>query len=333
MSPKVVTIRHRLTSDPDVTGSYVVDTTTLEVPVSGVFTQPFFITGLLNGTSYTVAIKSACGTVDFKQAFTTPCTCPAGFVSSADSSQCEKVETVPPTINQSNYCYAASQNGAYSTRFARIYNGGWSNSSIALVSAPISDVFAEMAFAPYWANPTLSPTLGIMNREGIWVDSDCNGVKDALNLGSQTTAAFTYNNSGLERIMYVGASADNQFIIKLNGTEVAKTTVVNSDNNYRVFHIFPVRVRVGANDFNIIGTGDQSVSDSIAMVVFDNTPEQIRDATSDAALTILFRTSSLRGTMIDVATCPAGYSLVTTGGKGTYTCRKITYADCEVIAP
>jgi hypothetical protein len=40
-------------------------------------------------------------------------------------------------------------------------------------------------------------------------------------------------------------------------------------------------------------------------------------------LNILFKTSTLRGSTYDIATCPATYTLDTTGGSGNYVCKKV----------
>ena len=57
---QIVTIEHRLTSDPDIIGSYTVDTTTQVVDVYGYLVPPFVITGLSSSTSYTVKIINNC---------------------------------------------------------------------------------------------------------------------------------------------------------------------------------------------------------------------------------------------------------------------------------
>ena len=331
LSSKIMTIKHRLTSDPDISGSYTIDSTTVESGIDGTFTAPFYILGLLNGTSYTVEINSNCGGLAFEHVFTTACNCSAGFVANGTNTQCVKTETVAPVITHSNYCLARSQNGAYSARFARIYNPSWSNSSIALISAPVGDVFAEMTLAPYWANPTLNSTLGVMNRHAVWIDSDCDGTKNALTAGEQTTVSYEYVNTGVARRVYVLVCADNQFVLSLNGNIIAQTTVPNSQENFKIAHIFPVDIIVGINIFNVVATGDGTVNDAVCMMVFDNTASQVLYATQDSDLTILFKTDDLVGQHIDIATCEAGYSLDTTGGQGNYTCKRITYQNCNTI--
>jgi len=75
-SPKVVTIKHKLTSDPDVNASYTTDTTTLSVPVNGDISPDFVISGLLDETSYTVKIFTNCGGGSIMQDIVTGVVCP-----------------------------------------------------------------------------------------------------------------------------------------------------------------------------------------------------------------------------------------------------------------
>lgn len=66
-----VIVRHRLTADPDVIGSYTTDTTTAVLLTNGTFQAPVVITGLLNSTEYTVWVKPPCGP-GAKVNYTTP---------------------------------------------------------------------------------------------------------------------------------------------------------------------------------------------------------------------------------------------------------------------
>lgn len=69
---QTVTVRYRLTSDPDVPGSYITVTTTAVVQPNGAFVTPVIISGLLSNTSYTVWVSNNCGGNGVKKAFVTP---------------------------------------------------------------------------------------------------------------------------------------------------------------------------------------------------------------------------------------------------------------------
>jgi hypothetical protein len=69
---QTVTVRYRLTSDPDVIGSYTLVTATAVVLPNGNFSSPVVISSLLNDTSYTVWVQNNCAGTGFKKSFTTP---------------------------------------------------------------------------------------------------------------------------------------------------------------------------------------------------------------------------------------------------------------------
>ena len=237
--------------------------------------------------------------------------CPSGYTLSADGTTCTRVTTIPADV-VSTTCYAASTNGVYNSFFSRIYKPGFANSSIASYSAPTSDVFAEMSTA-YWTS--------IANAIGVWVDTDCDGIKDALAPGAKTTILYNYNNTGAARTVYVGVFGDNQFKLKVNDTDIATTLSPGADMNFKVLHIFPVDIVNGQNLFNVEATGDGSVNDAVGMIIYDNTPVEIQAAVVDADLSILFSSVSLRGASSVIATCPTGYVLDVVAGAPI--CKKI----------
>lgn len=75
--PIEVTVKHRLTSAPDVDGSYTIDSEEAIVNPDGEFDPEFFIEGLMFGTSYTVKVISNCDEDNFvTQVYVTPSFCP-----------------------------------------------------------------------------------------------------------------------------------------------------------------------------------------------------------------------------------------------------------------
>jgi len=174
-------------------------------------------------------------------------------------------------------------------------------------------------------------TQGPMNRRAVWVDSDCDGNKDPLGIGVQATLSFMYNNTGATKQAFIGIAADNNFRVVVNGIEQVDTADwgFTSDLQFKIFHIIPFTLINGMNYVNAIATGDGSVNDAIAVVGFNNTAAQIKAATTDTALNIIFDSVNLRGTHFDVATCPPDYSLDASGGTGNYTCVRRETAICN----
>lgn len=281
------------------------------------------------------------------------CSCPPGYTKDTTNGNCVKVGVINATILFSNYCLAPSTLRVYSQFFTRIYNIGFSSATIgeSVTSRP-QDVYAEYTTPGQWAqDPNEVPktdasgnvnyVTGPMNRAGVWVDTDCNGVKDSLTRGKQTTISYAYNNTGAARRMYVGVGGDNIFTLKVNGVQVAKTPEdlfldgsFNSDRYFKIWHVFPVSVTTGWNYFNFIGTGDGTQNDAMAMTVYDlQTPQSFdgvhaTGTTYDQGLNVIFTTGSMRGQHIDIATCTDGYSLDTSGGPGNYKCTRTETASC-----
>lgn len=285
------------------------------------------------GTLYEGYITRDCGALESTQFFwQTPCNCVgAGYVEAPSGTQCELVETQPADVQNSGFCLAVSVNGAYSNYGTRIYNPGFTTGSLNAGVGVINPQIFGYNTNPNWSNPGANTTDGPMNREGVWIDSNCDGTKNPLSGGAQTTVAYVYNNVGPARQVFVGAGGDNQFQIVVNGTQIADTGI-GGDLQFKYWHVMPVNIVAGPNFFNIVGTGDGGVDDSVAMIIYDNTAAQIQTAVTEASLTVLFRTSSLRGTSYDVATCPSGWSLDPSGGSGNYICVRTTYKSCNTLS-
>jgi hypothetical protein len=292
------------------------------------------------GTLYEGYIIRDCGVLESTQYFwQTPCNCVGvGYEEAPSGLQCEATDEVAATVTNSGYCLAASQNGVYASYCTRIYNPGFVDADLAIdpfTIVPLGGgtdpgIYAQLIAEPQWRDTTASAVLGPFNREGVWIDSDCDGDKDALGVGVQTTVSYVYNNPGASKTIHVGIAADNQFQLVVNGAIVA-TFGLGTDYQFKVWHIIPITVVSGPNYINGIATGDGSVNDAIGMVVYDNTAVQIASAATDLDLTIPFASHSLRGTSFDVATCPANYSLDTSGGAGNYTCVRTLYKACNTL--
>ena len=327
-------VGYKILGDP---GAYTVVGPFMTLPINIDTTDP-------GGTLYEGYITRDCGVLTSTQYFwQTPCDCSntgVGYVVSPGGTRCELDQTTPATVTNSGYCLATSQNFAYTNYCSRIYTSSFTNSTLAIDPYTITPlgggsnpgIFAQLTTSGQWANDTNSLTLGPLNREGVWIDSDCNGSKDALTAGVMTTLAYVYNNVGATKIIYVGVGADNQFRVVVNGSTIA-TFGAGGNYQFKVWHIIPITVVPGSNYINVIGTGDGSVNDSIGMVIYDNTASEIAAAATDLDLNIPFASHTLRGTSFDVATCPSTYSLDTSGGSGNYICRKTTYGICNAVAP
>lgn len=242
--------------------------------------------------------------------------CPEGYTLSPDSTYCYKEETVAPTIQQSNVCVALSQlETVYSRDGTKLYSPGYPTNLN-------SSATHTLLTSAYWIEAS-NQVIGPMNRDGVWIDSDCDGVKDALTPGATLQFSFALGVSA-PKTVYIGISGDNTFRFDHNGVTVVNADGINDGaaGSFLHWHLVPVELVSGTNNFTFMATGDGSVNDAFAAVIYDNTSAELQAATQDTDLTILFRTSTYRGSTIDLATCPAGYQLDTSGGAGSYTCRR-----------
>lgn len=287
------------------------------------------------GTLYEGFIKRDCGSLESLEfAWVTSCRCASTYIPSASGTYCQKTETISPTITNSGYCLTASKNPVYSSYETRVYQLGFTNSDLALVpGTPVGgNIAAVLTSSPQWRNATLDINLGPMNRDGVWIDSDCDGTRDPLSVSIDTTIAYMYSNTGAAKVIYIGIGADNEFELSVNGVIVAQSDFATGvERPFRIWHIVPVNILAGINYFNAVAKGDGSVDDSIAMVIYDNTLSEISAAVDDSQLNILFRTSSLRGSSFDVSTCPSGYSLDVSAGVGNYACRRVLTKVCNSV--
>lgn len=252
------------------------------------------------------------------------CNCQNGYTENAIG-LCEKTDIQPAIITNFNYCVAPSKLTNYTNFKTRIYKTGFSNGSLTVDTT--ADAYAEMTVAGQWRSTSAND--GPMNRAGVWIDSDCDGIKNNLVVDQQVTLAYTYVNNGPQRQIYIGVGSDNRFVLNVNNVQIATTLSPSSTLNFNIWHIFPVTLLTGTNYFNIVGTGDGSTNDSLAMTIYDNTATELQAATSDSQLRILFTSSQLIGNHIDVATCPPTYNLDTTDGAGAYKCVKTLISNCE----
>lgn len=246
--------------------------------------------------------------------------CPVGYTLSPDESYCYQIQSTSPTIIQSNICLASSSLiSQYSSTGTKLYNSGY---DINLVGS-----YTLLTTSPQWKE-IVGGIVGPMNREAVWVDTDCNGTKDPLTAG-QTLIITIPITTSVAKTVYVGMGGDNTFHLDVNGTAVVDRPSGYGGDNFNYWHLFPVDIVSGTSYFTFKWIGDGSTNDAAAAVVYDNTQTELSAATNDSQLNILFDTSSYIGTHIDIATCPATYLLDTTGGAGSYDCIKLVTTATE----
>jgi len=164
------------------------------------------------GTLYEGFIRCDCTSrVSTDYMWTTPCTCTDGtYTQNVNNTGCIKSDSVSPTITHLGYCLATSQNGAFSNFGSRIYNLGFNLSTLMLPAGSVDPfINANMPSFSQWSNTGASSIIGPMNREGVWVDSDCNGTKDpsgAIGVITILTSGSGYANGSYSGVAMLGGS-------------------------------------------------------------------------------------------------------------------------------
>lgn len=299
--------------------------TTPQSPANPTMLSPYLLQ-LEENTTYYIAISSVGDNCvqqnEIHQVVTpklTPC-CPAGFTLVPDESFCYREETQAPEVETSGICLAPSpRSPEYSLLGAKLYDPGY--------SVRLHGTFTLMT-TPYWqGTPAGNISNSPMNKDAVWIDSNCDGTKDPLRNGA--ILQFTYLlDTPVAKTVYIGIGGDNTFRVDINNN-----SIVNCDgtfpaggggetDNFTYWHLFPVQLRAGPNYINFQSVGDGSINDAFAAVIYDNSAVQLQNADSDERLNMLFRTRTFIGTTVDIATCPPDFTLDTSGGAGNYICRK-----------
>jgi hypothetical protein len=327
-----VTLSHMIVG---VDTEYQLDHPEWEVKPDGELVEPFYLLDIPEGSVVRVQAKTVCGDTPVVREIEVPSlitweagetVCEqedycemSGYQLSPDGTTCTLVEQIEPTTQDNPIKAAASilldNYSAYGTRiYAPDFNVNGSGTLAATINAA-----SPIAVSRYWMNRTQMgepSNIGPMNRSGIWTDDDGDGVVDRLAVGRELQVTYNLLMS-VAKTVYIGVGGDNQYRLTLdrgNGPVVIVNNNQGGTDPFRWWHVYPVDVQAGNNLISITGTGDGSTQDSVAMIIYDNTLEELLAATSDAMLNIRFDTKNLRGGSLRIVTCPPGYQAVNVEG-------------------
>lgn len=208
-----------------------------------------------------------------------------------------------------NFWLVPATNGAYSNYGTRFFAPGFTPDGSGYVADSIKNGI-------FWWNNAQSVYDGPLNRCGVWT-SGAPGTGKWIGVSRKIyfPESKTY---------YFGMGGDNFSKLKIDGQTVVQFamhgTNLGINNQYYEVHfkywnVYPVFLGAGAHIIEMSGNNDGSVA-SFGCEVYNNTISEIKGASSEGNLNILFTTKSLRNTaytnFIDgggCATCPVGYAL------------------------
>jgi len=219
---------------------------------------------------------------------------PSGNIVSVGVASGESISSISIT---NTYIASAFSSPQYSRYGSLIYDKGFLQNG----TGTFTRINTSNSF---WINSALNTTDGAMNRNGVWNNS----IPSGMPIGS----SFSYtNNTGSPLTVYVGIGGDDDFDFYLNDSlivnydiaanitdiqnQIGVTTV---EPSYQCWSIYPVTLRVGNNLFQFFNKNIIAPPSALAVEVYNNTAAQIAAAVDYTTLNILFRTSTLVGSII-----------------------------------
>ncbi len=209
--------------------------------------------------------------------------------SSATAQNCTLINTIPATPPSSGVLDSlvnATKPGYYSVLGTNIYDSYDINGHGDSTTISPSNLF--------WINYDSNPT-GPLNRCGVWgkMDPDSLGFSVCINIPA-------------DKSYYMGFAADNSGTLKIDGQ------IVLQGLGFYAWGIYKISLTQGKHlvEFKVKNFGG---SGALGFEIYDNTKDQITNATSYGDLNIVFSTQNEIGATVeegDPATsysCPVGY--------------------------
>jgi hypothetical protein len=205
---------------------------------------------------------------------------------------------------------------------AKNKNAKLNNSVSPAASIPITCQLSPIPYDPAHTCP------GPLNRVGIWScvgrDPNDNSIRLPLDIWIGFTRCIT---APATKTYYIGMAGDNQVRFKVDG-EVKVELVDTAQTNFQYWHIYPIQLKEGVNIIELEGRNSHFWA-SFGAEIYDNTPQQILNASNYSDLTVLFTTRSMVGQQLQLGkyTCPEGAALTC---NTPYKCRRIVRPDTTI---
>lgn len=226
-----------------------------------------------------------------------------------DNEYCYRTSTTGATAPASPVTLVAKGSSVYSNYGTKVFENGFNSDGSGTPSTILTGT-------EVWHNtPTPNSTKGPMNRCALW---------DAVNT-TYTWYGFGKCLSGVTetKTYYVGIAADNHYKLLLDQELILDTSTTSiSTEKFNYWHIYPVEIGAGDHNIYLFGYNAGSIA-GFGCEIYDNTYEEIINATSYGDLNVLFTSSGVtEATFVQDSNgiyqssgyvCPDGY----------------TYSDCD----
>lgn len=196
-----------------------------------------------------------------------------------DDTFCYTLEVTGAGIPIEPYPLSDTSLNVYSSLGSRIYDYGFN------VDGTFPGNFIQLNTDTVWKNTNSSSSLGPLNRTAIWSDSAPNNTWLGFNVCIDIDTTKTY---------FVGVAADNHFKIKKDGEFTLVNTYLNQDywtqssgRSFKYWNIYPVEFQNGSHVLEVFGL-NINLNAGFGMEIYDNTKEELINATSVDELNIIF---------------------------------------------
>jgi hypothetical protein len=160
--------------------------------------------------------------------------------------------------------------------------------------------------------------MGFSPYRSVWLDSNGDGVKDALAVNAELTISKSLTFL-TQKTLLIGIIGDNKFRVKIDGTLIVESLNI-STYTFKYLHIFPIMVQNGTHLFSFTGIGDGSVNDALGVIIWDNSIDDLFLPVPKSSWNKLYSSEESLQQSSNIVTCPAGYSY----DVETNSCVKIT---------
>ena len=292
------------------------------------------------------------------------CACPAGYTLSADGNFC--IRDTVPTVDTSCYTVCqGSHDGSYSVDGTYIYEPGYNTDGTGTVDTSIVPPSGNAFWIGHTCNNGARNSLNVkgntidsskldsytgetsrvldqpcvgdpnaawnttycgpLHRCGIWScqDNVTSSTRHPYNTWIGFSKCINVNST---KTYYVGIAGDNQVRFSVDGVLRVQIITCSSQDPFKKWRIYPVVLEQGQHIIQLEGY-NCSIFASFGVEIYDNTVQELANATNLGDLHIIFSSREMVGHQLDVGhfSCPSGYSLNTCDSP--FTCRAFIAVD------
>lgn len=242
--------------------------------------------------------------------------------------------TNPTTVTEG--CLQEDLNVDFSSLGTRVYNSLFTHESFfaTLPSDPGYSGISDVLTNSFWSS-NFNNTQGPLNYSGVRFLSDCSTYAPYSGEG---VVPFYYYNDNEPRQIYIGFAMriippNGSILIEHNGVILTQIDINNNplSNAHQFWHVIPVILDSCDNYFNfrIGNNGDVALWDTFGIIIYDNTYNEIINATGISDLNVLFNTKNYipenkKNGPISIITCPNDFMV-----SGNSVCIKMEYESCQ----